>query len=200
VSVETRSFPRVSLERRTVDANTRWDIGTVRLAVGGDVVVEVVHGDGEGAGFSIVDGKQRWFALHAQNGKVTSEPLPVGSYRLFVDGKTQAAQSMPFEIRAGETTKVDVRMHTGVRQQFDIALPEKIEPPWGSLCIFRGADVVKNAGASREEGKPCTAEVCLEPGDYTVAARFGELEGSATFTVGEREGEPVRITVAQPRK
>jgi RNA polymerase sigma-70 factor (ECF subfamily) len=198
--VGSRSFPRIAFERRELVANTRWDVGTIRLEVGGDVRVEVVEGDTEGAWFSIQDGKQRWFRLDSEHGKGTSEPLPVGSYRLFADGKTLAAQSMPFEIRAGETTRVDVRMHKGVRQQFDIALPEKIEPPWGSLRIFRGADVVRNEGASREEGKPCTVEVCLEPGDYTVAVKFGELEGSATFTVGEREGEPVRIVVQQPRK
>ena len=198
--VETRSYPRVSFERRQLDASTRWDVGTVRLAVGGDVHVEVVEGSAEGVGFSILDGGQRGFALHVQHGKGTSESLPIGSYRLFVAGRTQAAQSIPFEIRAGETTKVDVRLRAGVHQRFEIALPAKIEPSWGSLRILRGADRVANTWANREEGKPCTAEACLEPGDYTVAAKFGELEGSATFTVGEREGEPVRIAVPQPQK
>jgi hypothetical protein len=53
----------------------------------------------------------------------TSELLPVGSHRLFTAGKTQAAQSIPFEIRAGTPTKVDVRVRAGVRQRFDIELP-----------------------------------------------------------------------------
>ena len=200
LNVESRSFPRVSFERRAVEANTRWDVGTVRLAQGGDVCVEVVEGSADGAWFSIQDDKPRYFGLDVQHGKGTSEPLPVGSYRLFTSGKTHAAQSIPFEIRAGETTKVGVRVRAGVRQQFDITLPEKVEPSFGSLRILRGADVVANAWASRKEGKPCTTEACLDPGDYSVTAKFGEREGSATFTVGEHEGEPVRIVVAPPHK
>jgi len=199
LSVETRSFPRLSFERRALEANSRWDVGTVRLERGGDVCVEVVEGPADGAWFTIQDGKLRNFGLRLQHGKSTSDLLPVGSYRLFTSGKTLAAQSIPFEIRAGETTRVGVRVRAGVRQQFDITVPLKVEPAWGSLRIVRGADVVRNASARREEGKPCTAEVCLDPGDYTVTARFGELEGSAAFTVGEREGEPVRIVVPQRR-
>ena len=56
-------------------------------------------------------------------------------------------EQIPFEIRAGETTKVDVRLRAGVRQRFDIDLPAKIEPSWGSLRILRGADIVANAWA-----------------------------------------------------
>jgi len=197
--VETRLFPRVSFERRQLDANTRWDVGTVRLAAGGDVHVEVVEGSTEGVGFSILDSKQRWFGLHVQHGKGTSEPLPIGSYLLFTSGKTQAAQSIPFDIRPGATTKLDVRLRAGLRQRFEIALPATFKSPSGSLRILRGSDRVANAWANRAEGKPCTAEACLEPGDYTVVAKFGELEGSATFTVGDREGEPVRIAMPQPR-
>lgn len=200
LSIESRSFPRVSFQRHALAANTRWDVGIVRLAMGGDVCVEVVAGPADGAWFSIQDAAQRGFGLHVQNGKGTSELLPVGSYRLFTSGKTQAAQSIPFEIRAGETTKLDVRVRAGVRQRFDIVVPAKAEPSWGSLRILRGADIVRNGSARREEGKPCTTEACLDPGDYTVTARFGELEGAATFTVGEREGEPVRIEVPHPGK
>jgi hypothetical protein len=156
------------------------------------VRVEVVEGPVDGVWFSILGGQQ-WFGVNDQHGKATSDQLPVGSYRLFVSGKSCAAQSIPFEIRAGETTRVGVRVRAGVRQRFALALPGKIEPPWGSLRILRGADQVARASAKAEEGKPCTAEVCLEPGDYTVTAKFGELEGSTTFTVGEREGEAVRI-------
>jgi hypothetical protein len=195
LSVETRSFPRLSFERRALEANTRWDVGTVHLLRGGDVRVEVVEGSAEGVRFSIVSDEQRGFGLDPRNGKGTSEQLPVGRYRLFVSGKTTAAQSIPFEIRAGETTQVDVRARAGVRQRFDLALPAVVEPPYGSLRILRGADFVARAWANRVEGKPCTAEVCLEPGDYTVTAEFGTLGGSATFRVGEREGEPVRVVV-----
>jgi len=200
VVVETRSFPRVSFESRTLEPDTRWDVGTVRLAQGGDVRVEVVEGSAEGAWFSIQDSGQRWVGGIDIHGKSTSEQLPVGSYRLFVAGKTHAAQTIPFEIRASETTKVDVRLRAGVRQRFDIALPAKIERSSGTLRILRGADMVAYTWANREEGKPCTAEASLDSGDYTVTAKFGELEGSAAFTVGDREGEPVRITVPQLQK
>ena len=198
--VESRSFPRVWFERRAIEANKRWDVGTVRLAAGGDVHVKVVDGDPEGAWFTIYDARQRAYRLDSQNGKGTSELLPVGSYRLLVGGKAKAAQSIPFEIRAGETTRLDVRVRTGVRQQFDLELPAGVERPNGSLRILRRGEVVANAWANREEGKPCTTETWLEPGDYSVSAKFGDLEGSATFTVGEREGEPVRIAVSQLRK
>jgi hypothetical protein len=198
--VETRSFPRVSFERRKLEANSRWDVGTVRLAAGGDLHVDIVEGDADGAWLSIQDGKQQWFRIDLEHGKGTSELLPVGSYRLLAAGKAQAAQSIPFGIRAGETTKVDVHLRAGVRQQFDIELPEKAEQSWVSLRILRGAEFLTYAGAEHKEGKPCTAEVHLEPGDYTLVAKVGEREVSAKFTVGEREGEPVRVVVPQVPK
>jgi RNA polymerase sigma factor (sigma-70 family) len=198
--VESRSFPRVWFERRAIEANTRWDVGTIRLAQGGDVHVEVVEGDAEGLWFDLQDAKERGYALSNQDGKATSELLPAGSYRVLVGGKAKAAQSIPFAIRAGETTKLDVRARTGVRQQFDLELPAKLERPYGSLRILRGGDVVAKTWAERAEGKLCTAETWLEPGDYSVSATFGELLGSATFTVGGREGDPVRIAVSPPRK
>ncbi|MCU0867564.1 MAG: carboxypeptidase-like regulatory domain-containing protein [Planctomycetes bacterium] len=200
VDVDSKTFPRVSFENRTLEPNARWDLGTVRLAQGGDLRIEVVDGSVDGVWCSIQDSGQRRFRgpdLHS--GNLQSEPLPVGSYRLFVGGKARAAQSFPFEIRAGERTTVAVRVIAGVRQQFDITLPEQLEPADGSLRILRGGDVVAHTWADLAEGRPCYAEECFEPGDYTVVARFGELEGSATFRVGEREGEPVRITIPQPR-
>jgi len=126
--------------------------------------------------------------------------LPVGSYRLCVAGKTQAAQSIPFEIRAGVTAKVDLRLRVGVRQQFDISLPAAVESEWGSLRILQNGSPLANASARRVAGKPCTAEACLAPGDYTVAAKFGAFEGAASFTVGEQEAAPVPIALAPATK
>lgn len=195
--IETRTFPRVQFPRRSLEPSGRWDVGTVRLAAGGEVQVEVVEGLTEGVGFSIFDSQQRWFGMRVEHGKGTSEPLPVGNYRLLISGKTRANRAIPFEIRGGETTKLAVRLLAGVRQQFVITLPTKLERPQGSLRICRGGELEANAWARQEDGKPCTAEVLLEPGDYTVVAKFGELQGSAAFPVGEAEGAPVRITVPQ---
>jgi hypothetical protein len=186
------------LERRKLEANSRWDVGTIRLAAGGDVRIVVVDGEVEGSWFSIQDDQQKWYGgLDVQRGQATSEQLPVGGYRLFASGKTKAAQAIPFTIRAGETTRVEVRVRAGVRQRFDLALPEKVEKASLTVRILRGAEVVANTWASRQEGKPCTAEACLDAGDYTVTATSSELHGSAAFTVGEREGDPVRIAVQQ---
>lgn len=201
--VESRMFPRKTFDRRELAANSRWDVGTIRLEAGGDVHVEFVGSSGEGVNCSILDAGTRWYRLDARSGKGTSELLPVGDYRLLVSGKTEAAQSIPFAIRAGETTRLEVRPRAGVRQRFDLALPDvgpdqrsaQETPRYGTVRVFRGADLVTSTWARREPGEPCTAETCLEPGAYAVKVEFGELRGSAAFTVGEREGQPVRVAV-----
>ena len=195
LGVESRQFPRVTIERRTLDANSTWDVGTIRLEAGGDVHVEVVEGDATGVGFTILDARQKWSGIRLENGKGTSDKLPVGSHHLMVSGKTCAAQSIPFEVRANETTRVEVHVRAGVRQRFEIGLPETGELASVTLRIQRRGELVARTWASRRQDKPCTGEACLVPGEYTVVARFGGFEGQATFTVGEREGEVVRIAV-----
>lgn len=195
--IQSRSFPSLWLQRKGLAANSRWDAGEIHLSAGGDVRVEVQDGDVEAVLFSIVSDEQHWFALRTEHGKGSSEMLPVGGYRLLVSGKELAAQSISFAIRAGETTKLDVRVRPGVRQRFELALPAKPDKQSASLRIVRGAGLVARTWASREAGKPCIAEVWLEAGDYTVTATCGELEGSAAFTVGGREGDPVRIVVPE---
>jgi hypothetical protein len=117
--------------------------------------------------------------------------LAPGVYRLAVTGREVAAQAVPFSIRAGEETVVEVPVQRGVLQQFAIVSPDGVDASRVQVWVRRGSDSVGHPRAvSGEQG---VWELCLPPGGYTVTVKAGERSGQAAFTVGASAGEPVRI-------
>lgn len=193
--VRASDYPTFRSEARELAADAAWDLGTIQLVAGGHAKV-TVDGDRTDVWFRVVDAAQEeWISLTDRDGALVSEPLAPGEHRLVVSGKGAAAQSIPFTVRAGETTNVAVKLARGVRQAIAIA-PPLLDPlpPWITVRVFRGGDILVITSIELRAGKPSTGEVCLSPGDYTIAAMDGDRPlATASFTVGASEGAPLQL-------
>ncbi len=195
--VRASDHPTFRSETRELAADTVWDLGTIQLVAGGHAEV-TVDGDRTDVWLRVVDAVQQTGAsLQDRDGVLVSEPLPPGEHRLVVSGKGAAAQSIPFTVRAGESTDVAVKLQRGVRQAITIAPPVLDPmPPWIRVRVLRGSEVLNVTSIELRAGEPSTGEVCLSPGDYALAAMDGDRTlATATFTVGEQQGPPVQLTL-----
>ncbi len=182
-------------EPRELGADATWDLGQVHMIAGGRATVQV-EGDREGVHFLIRDDVTKaQTALTDSNGTLVSAVLAPGPHQLFVSGKNVAAQTLPFDVKAGETATLAVRLAPGVRQGFEIAPPVIASlPDRVSVHVYRGKDLVARTGAMLRSGEAASCEVRLLPGDYRVTVFADKREfAAATFTVGAEESAPLRL-------
>lgn len=196
VYVRSAAHPEFRSAVRDLAANEVWDLGTIRLPLGGTAVVNGA-GDLAQARFYVSNpAVSRSWTVGAVEGRLQSSVLAPGSYLLLVRGTGVAAHSVPFVIHAGQETSVNVRLEPGIAQRFEVALPVRSPAVNGvSLRVTRGDDFVGRAWASVRPGKPPAVDMCLSPGEFEVAGKAGKLRGRAKFTVGAKAGAPVRIVL-----
>ncbi|HZN38069.1 MAG TPA: sigma-70 family RNA polymerase sigma factor [Planctomycetota bacterium] len=195
VTARSPLHPSWKSEPRELGADATWDLGQVHMIAGGKATVQV-EGDRTGAHFAIRDGVTgEGTALTDSNGKLVSAELAPGCHKLFVTGKNVAAQALPFDVKAGETATLTVKLTPGVRHAFELAPPVLDPlPEWVRLHVFRGNDLVVTTAAALRRGESASCEVCLLPGDYRVTVVADKREfAAATFTVGAAEGAPLRL-------
>ena len=187
VRIRSPDLPEFTTEERQLGPDATWDLGTITLPRGGRARVRLVGPMRNGAEFCVVDAatRKRFWA--------DTSTLAAGDYLLRVMGKGVAEQALPFTIREGEDTVVDVELRQGIAQRVACDVPAGTDVHDAVLVwIQRGNAPVARAAVSYKRGEP--AEVWLAPGDYTAVAELGTLRGSAAFTVGTVGGE-VRITL-----
>ena len=188
--------PEYRSERRELGADATWDVGTITLPQGGTAVLHQLGPTISGARFFAVGEDQpgNWtFGDHA--GQLRSSVLAAGRYHVAVGGPGVAAQAVPFTIRAGEETKVEVQLQAGTTQRCECELPSGAKVPSVTLRFRRGETYCGRAWAGARPDQPTATEVWLAPGEYTVTAEAGELRGTAAFTVGAVPGSAVHITM-----
>jgi hypothetical protein len=128
-----------------------------------------------------------------------SEQLEPGNYELRVRGDGVAEELIPFTIRLGEDTQVAVALRAGSRQRIVLAPPAgAVGPRDGTCTVRRGAELATVAYPRGAAGEPIAADVWLRPGTYSLTATLGGLRGAATFTVGDKEGEPLVVPMRMP--
>jgi hypothetical protein len=188
-------------EPMALAADATLDLGQVVMPVGGTAVV-TIEGGRAGAWFQCVGADDRprtdWLE---KDGTLVSPLLVPGQHRLLVSGKTVAAQAIAFVVRAGEVTRVAVKLGTGTRQRIEIA-PPVLDPLPGvvALVVHRGGELLRTTGIALRAGEASVDETCLAPGDYTVTIADGERRlARATFTVGATEAPPLRLERAPDR-
>ena len=195
VTARSSEHPTFRSEPRELAADATWDLGQVHMVAGGKATVQV-EGDRTGVYLSIRDEvTQEGSALTDNNGTLVSAMLPPGPHRLIVSGEKVAAQSLPFDVKVGETATLNVKLAPGVRQGFEIAPPVLDPlPGWVRLHVFRGNDHVVTTVAELRRGESASCEVCILPGDYRVTVVADKREfAAATFTVGTAEAKPLRL-------
>lgn len=188
--VEHFDHPKMALGPREVQPGEVWDHGTIPLANGGAVVV---HDSGEpGASYLVLrDDGQFVCGIYNPDPPPRSELLAPGDYLLMIRGDGIAARTLPFAIRPGEATDLELRSARGVRQRVEVVPVRGREPERSvGIEIRRDGELVARNTA---RGDPLACEVWLEPGRYTVGTHERTPPVRAELIVGATEGAPVRV-------
>jgi RNA polymerase sigma factor (sigma-70 family) len=196
LSLSCADHPELLLEPHDLVADATWDVGILRLSIGGSAVFEVRGVTPEELRCRAVDLAERqvWMAQGAL-GRLHTSALNPGDYLLLVSGKGTAAQAVPFSIRAGEETTNTLQLQPGTSQRVECVMPTGFEPKGSvTLRVRRANTLVQRTWASVTQ-QPIAAELWLAPGTYDVTATVGALTGTATFTVGAEPREPVTVTL-----
>lgn len=177
----------------TLAENDTLDLGTIQLYHGGTLQVRVTGAEAGRLGLVIYDaGGDLVSGMVSQNVPLRSLPLSPGDYDLRVRGEGLAAQHLPFTIRDGEETELDVVVAPGTSQSLRFQVPaEDLAPEWFVFEVRREGVVVLTGTTSRS--RDFAAEPWLAPGDYEVVVTDFVLRGSARFTVGREAGPPVHV-------
>lgn len=196
VCVHSSDYPEFTSERELA-ANSTWDLGLITLIHGGRARLVLPELSPPLAYFVVtgVDGRRASGSISDETGGRRTSVLAPGDYLLSVSGKGIAATAVPFSIRAGDETPVDIRPEPGVVQQFTIDVPSNMKGLGVRLAIRRSGAFVGQAWASLATTRPLTTEAWLGSGEYTVHAEANELRGSAAFTVATTPGPSVRLTL-----
>ncbi len=190
-------YPTIHVQR-TLAPDETWDLGEVRFQPGGTLALQLVATDGvsvDRVRVGIYDAARgTWLtSVRAEAGSARSEPLLPGDYELVFTGDI-AAQRVPFSIRAGVETKLDVQVTGGAQVTVNCAPPAG-EPPRSIPIVVANATGIVWRGSLWRRGDVFTTTVSLGPGSYTVTATSGELGAEQTFTVGD-EAPEVTLTLA----
>jgi RNA polymerase sigma factor (sigma-70 family) len=197
--VDHRSGPR------ELAADATWDLGRITLLAGGTATV-TVHGAPADVrpSFSITDRTRRGFGGHWIADRVLrSLALAPGEYTVQVRCDGLARAVVPFAVRAGEDVSVAVRLEPGVRQRVELVRTDGAKVSNGVSHSLAAGEIVLIdryllCDARRADHAADGALVCnlwLAPGAYRLDVQDRDATARAEFTVGEREGAPLRLVL-----
>lgn len=205
VRVEAAGYLAVDLGRSEVRDGATWDVGEIRLARGGRVVVRrgwqydpaqpqplVTLLDGNLAPCAVVEAEAPvWRSL----------PLRPGRHVLQVSGRGIAAQWLPVDVVEGGEEQVDIAIRPGQPCDFRVQLPGgtggnevKVR-----LQIRDAAALVFDGGLPAAGGNVRVLRIYLAQGRYGAAASAEGLAAQATFTVDDRAAAPPTVNLALAR-
>jgi RNA polymerase sigma-70 factor (ECF subfamily) len=189
-----KEHPILPVSAREVRSGGAADFGTLTLHRGGRVEMLVVGANAAQVAGTITDAEeQRCGWIHAGTLPSRSDLLMPGEYRLHVHGPGRAAQVLPFTLRDGQTTLVEVPAVPGIRLRLQVARADGAGFEYGvSVRVRSGGILVLPEVARLDEGK-VDAELWLAPGRYELQAESGRLRGEASFVVGTSEGPVLRV-------
>ncbi|MFO1076236.1 MAG: carboxypeptidase-like regulatory domain-containing protein [Planctomycetota bacterium] len=185
LSIQTGGYPAIRLER-TLGPDEVWNVGELRFAEGGVLVAHVVAavaGELEELSCSIRNAAGKWIGRpEVSAGSVRSSPLAAGEYTLQVAAKGLATTCVPFTIRAGAETRLDVPLREGVRVEVRCTVPATRADLRSLELTARDADgvVAWRQSCWRSDGV-FTASATLASGRYTIEASAEGLAGTATL-------------------
>ena len=198
--VWSQNYPKFASELKRLAAHETWDVGVIRLVEGGRVRVEPT---GKRSGWiDMLVWDATWgFVCRIPNGEgaKVSEPLVPGRYRLVVTDADAAAQIVPFEVRAGETTQLDVELVAGHPRRIEVSPPFDDDVTRSVQLVVRtsaGELVLQSSRGVRGNGT-VTVRCGFAPGDYTVSATCEGRRGDARFRVAAKGGitAPIRVQI-----
>jgi RNA polymerase sigma factor (sigma-70 family) len=195
VRAQSANHPMVFAGTRQLQAGDAWDLGTIQLSNGGTLVVR--DGGRMDLDYLILDARERFRGgIYNPASPRRSELLEPGDHLLLVRGKGIAAQVIPFTIRPGKESEIELHLVAGVRQRFVfVPAPGTDLPPWMSFHVRRDGKLIGYCSDVDTAQTVRTGEIWLWPGDYVLTSAIEGREGTATARIGSEEGPPIRITV-----
>ena len=195
VWVDGSAYPDYRSEPRELAADAVWDLGEIRLLESCRAIL-TVDGDRTDLSFRVVDAADNaQGGVVEENGVLVARRIAPGPHRILVQGKTVAAQSIPFMAQAGEPTHVAVKLVPGVRQRFEFAAAALDPLPCSAnLQVRRGRELLASWWVLLQASQPANTELCLPRGDFTLTVSEGERQfATAVFSVGATEAPPLRV-------
>ena len=198
LSIDAEGYPGFEDGPIALGADAVHDAGTIQLAKGGTVRARIVAGDPTGVRFQARRAGRFMGELQLGAGEVVSGLLLPGDCELSVFGNGTAAQTIPFAIRPGEETRLELRLERGVRQRLEVAIPaasvaagEEVH-----LLVHRDGALVwrlSRSAPTSAKASLFTEDVWLLAGSYTLTATWGSRRATAPFAVGAEEGPAVSV-------
>ncbi len=134
--------------------------------------------------------------LHPSGDVWRSDPLAAGRYHLLVDGMGVAAATVPFDVRSGEETRLDVDVRLGTRRTLRLVDVSGVESASKARVVLRGVEgrVVTDRLVLRLENEPLSFTVWLGPGSYTLEATTETgARATGSFAVEDLSGSDAPI-------
>jgi hypothetical protein len=191
--------PPIRVPARELAPNETWSLGELRFVRGGTLVAyPVAAGPMPKLTLRVDDASGEWREnLQESPNGWRSGPLSPGRHTLLVAGEGIASRSIPFEIRAGAETKLDVPVVAGRGITIECVLPPDVVPRRSvALVVTAGDQVVWRGNARARDGRPATA-LSLAPGTYTVEASVDALRATGTLVVDAAEPATLVLTLAR---
>jgi len=180
--VEAPGFARFRSEPTAIAPGGTWDIGTIRLELGGTLTVALDETPPK-TYLQLYDAEGRWknnVRLNRETKEARTPSLPAGSYGLLVHGDI-AAQWFVVELLPGEDTRVEVEVSAGLRVELRFGVTEPV-----LLHLEGETGVLGHYWARSRNDEPTRVELALEPGVYTATARTEDgRAGRSEFVVAE---------------
>lgn len=190
--LRTAGFAPLRVPARALADGETWDVGELRLQRGGTLRATFV-GSGTFADryveITFADGRYAW-GEDSAGGAVVVGPLAAGDYRMHVRGEDVVCQIVPFTIRDGRDTVLDVPLPAGTATTLTFAAPVGVPLPHGLEVTI--ADAATGAQRFRNtiwDQGGLTLRTMLPPGRYHIdASGTNELQqplvGSRDLDVG----------------
>lgn len=189
--IRAQGLPDVIVGPKELQSGETWDCGTLVLVPGGTLVVrtrESESAEGLVPDFSVHQGTVRlWNEMTRSGDAWRSDALPPGEFRLAVEGEGVAHWFVPFAIRSGETTTLEVALEPGAQRAVRVSAPDgagRLQPLL-SIASEGGAVVVERHLWLRQDGS-YGLEIWLAPGSYRVEVREpGGLHAEGALIIGD---------------
>jgi hypothetical protein len=194
VRVKGETFPTVFEGTRALQAGDTWDLGTIRLSRGGTLVVRTKSETKLQC--TVLDTHEQFrTGLNSLLLPLRSELLVPGDYLLLVRGEGIAADIIPFAVEPDKETELEVRPTPGIKQRVEFVHASDTDlPRWVMFEVRRNGKMILLVSARGEPEGPLVGDsFWLAPGSYTLTTRDREPATTATFTVGNEAGPPLRV-------
>ena len=181
--------------------NETWDLGEIRFRPAGHLVV-IPRRDPDSPAADVHpwverDGTGKTYKVERDGDRFLSEPLAEGSYHLFAASPPLATVAVPFQVRSGAETVVELPLRGGIERTILVESDER----WIVLRVLRSEGIVFAGPLWRaDSSEPFSKTLAFEPGEYTIEVEVGDDPGRTarrSFSVKD-DGSSATVEISLP--